>query len=124
MKNYIRFGLVALLIIGCYDNNVFAPERPITNWGETSTSTKFVTQQVVTKTGDISLDLKVTPGALYSVQLLHIDGRVLKAKGFKADQEEETFKFDLTEFRNGSYDLILMDIDGKTDKIPLTINKQ
>jgi hypothetical protein len=124
MKNYLRFGLVALLIIGCYDNNIFSPENPDVTWGETSASTKFITQQVVTKTGDVSLKFKVTPGALYSVQLLHIDGRVLKAKGFKADQMEETFQFDLTEFRNGSYDLILMDVAGATDKIPLTINKQ
>jgi len=124
MKTYLRFGLLALLIIGCYDNNVFAPEKVDLDLGPISASTKFVTQRINTTTGDIYINLAVTPGSLYSVQLAHLDGRILKAKGFKADQTEETIQFDLTEFRNGSYDLILMDVAGKTDKIPLTINKQ
>ena len=125
MKNYLRYGLVAFLVIGCYDNNILSPKVNETiDLGVTSTSTKFRTQQVITTNGRASVLVEVTPGALYSLQLTGIDGKLLAVEGFTADRVNQVIDLDYTKIKNGSYDLNLLDISGNIVKIPVTINKQ
>jgi len=125
MKNYLRYGLVAFLVIGCYDNNILSPDmsKPL-DLGVTSTSTKFRTQQVTTTTGNSSVLVEVTPGALYSLQLTSIDGKILAVEGFTADRVNQVINLDYTKIKNGSYDLNLLDVSGNLVKIPVIINKQ
>jgi len=125
MKNYLRFGLITLFVIGCYDNNILSPNinKPL-DLGVTSTSTKFRTQQVLTTTGNVVVSVDVTPGALYSLQLTHIDGRVLANEGFTADRTEQIINLNYSNIKNGSYDLNLLDVAGNSVKIPVIINKQ
>jgi hypothetical protein len=125
MKNYLRYGLIAFLVIGCYDNNILSPKMNETvDLGVTSTSTKFRTQQVTTTNGHASVLVEVTPGALYSLQLTSIDGKVLAVQGFTADKVNQVIDLDYTKIKNGSYDLNLLDVSGNIVKIPVTINKQ
>lgn len=125
MKNYLRYGLVAFLVIGCYDNNILSPKVEETlDLGVSSTSTKFRTQQVTTTDGRASVLVEVTPGALYSLQLTSIDGKVLAIEGFKADRVNQVIDLDYTKIKNGSYDLNLLDVSGNLVKIPVIINKQ
>jgi len=125
MKNYLRFGFIILFVIGCYDNNILSPDmnKPL-DLGVTSTSTKFRTQQVITTNGQATVLVEVTPGALYSLQLTSIDGKVLAVEGFTADKENQVINLDYTKIKNGSYDLNLLDISGNLVKIPVIINKQ
>ena len=125
MKNYLRYGLVAFLVIGCYDNNILSPKMEETlDLGVSSTSTKFRTQRVMTTDGHVSVLVEVTPGALYSLQLTSIDGKVLAVEGFKADKVNPVIDLDYTKVKNGSYDLNLLDVSGNVVKIPVIINKQ
>lgn len=125
MKNYLRYGIISLLVIGCYDNNILSPDmhKPL-DLGVASTSTKFRTQQVVTTNGQASVLVEVTPGALYSLQLTSIDGKVVAVEGFTADKVNQVIDLDYTKIKNGSYDLNLLDVSGNIVKIPVTINKQ
>jgi hypothetical protein len=125
MKNYLRYGLIAFLVIGCYDNNILSPKMNETvDLGVVSTSTKFRTQRVTTTDGHASILVEVTSGALYSLQLTSIDGKVLAVQGFTADKVNQVIDLDYTKIKNGSYDLNLLDVSGNIVKIPVTINKQ
>ena len=125
MKNYLRYGIISLLVIGCYDNNILSPKMEETlDLGVSSTSTKFRTQRVMTTDGHASILVEVTPGALYSLQLTSIDGKVLAVEGFKADKVNPVIDLDYTKVKNGSYDLNLLDVSGNIVKIPVIINKQ
>ena len=125
MKNYLRYGFITLLVIGCYDNNILSPKMEETvDLGVSSTSTKFRTQQIKTTDGHASVLVEVTPGALYSLQLTSIDGKVLAVEGFKADKVNPVIDLDYTKVKNGSYDLNLLDVSGNIVKIPVIINKQ
>jgi hypothetical protein len=125
MKNYLRFGFITLFVIGCYDNNILSPtmNKPL-DLGVTSTSTKFRTQQVITTNGQATVLVEVTPGALYSLQLTSIDGKILAVNGFTADRVNQVIDLDYTKIKNGSYDLNLLDVSGNLVKIPVIINKQ
>ena len=125
MKNYLRYGLIAFLVIGCYDNNILSPKMEETlDLGVSSTSTKFRTQKVTTTDGRASVLVEVTPGALYSLQLTNIEGKVLAIEGFTADRVNQVIDLDYTKIKNGSYDLNLLDVSGNVVKIPVIINKQ
>ena len=125
MKNYLRFGFITLFVIGCYDNNILSPKvNETVDLGVNSTSTKFRTQRVTTTDGHASVLVEVTPGALYSLQLTSIDGKVLAVEGFTADKVNQVINLDYTKIKNGSYDLNLLDVSGNIVKIPVIINKQ
>jgi len=125
MKNYLRFGFITLFVIGCYDNNILSPKvNETVDLGVSSTSTKFRTQRVMTTDGHASVLVEITPGALYSLQLTSIDGKVLAVEGFKADKVNPVIDLDYTKVKNGSYDLNLLDVSGNVVKIPVIINKQ
>ena len=125
MKNYLRYGFITLLVIGCYDNNILSPKMEETlDLGVSSTSTKFRTQQIKTTDGHASVLVEVTPGALYSLQLTSIDGKVLAVEGFTADKVNQVINLDYSKIKNGSYDLNLLDVSGNIVKIPVIINKQ
>ena len=125
MKNYLRFGFITLFVIGCYDNNILSPKvNETVDLGVSSTSTKFRTQRVMTTDGHASVLVEITPGALYSLQLTSIDGKVLAVEGFTADKVNQVINLDYTKIKNGSYDLNLLDVSGNIVKIPVIINKQ
>lgn len=125
MKNYIRYGAIALLVIGCYDNDVLSPKIDDTlDLGTTSKSTLFKTQRITTSSGKVMVELAVTPGALYSLQLMTLDGRVIAVEGFRASEINTVVDLDYSKVPNGSYDLNLLDISGNITKIPVIINKQ
>ena len=125
MKNYLRFGFITLFVIGCYDNNILSPKvNETVDLGVSSTSTKFRTQRVMTTDGHASVLVEITPGALYSLQLTSIDGKVLAVEGFTADKVNQVINLDYTKIKNGSYDLNLLDVSGNLVKIPVIINKQ
>lgn len=97
--------------------------KPI-DLGVESKSTLFRTQRVVTTDGRASVSMEVTPGALYSLQLTGIDGKVFAVEGFTAEKVNTVMDLDYTKIKNGSYDLNLLDVSGNIVKIPVIINKQ
>jgi len=125
MKNYLRYGFITLLVIGCYDNNILSPDmsKPL-DLGVQAKSTLFKTQRVITTDGHATVLMEVTPGALYSLQLTSLEGKVLAVQGFTAERVSTQAELDYTKIKNGSYDLNLLDVSGNIVKIPVIINKQ
>lgn len=84
MKNYLRYGVIAFLVIGCYDNNILSPDmtKPL-DLGVEAKSTLFKTQRVITTDGHATVLLEVTPGALYSLQLTGIDGKIFSRRIYR-----------------------------------------
>ena len=125
MKKYTRWAIISLLTIGCYDNNILSPDmtKPL-DLGVESKSTLFKTQRVITTDGHATVLLEVTPGALYSLQLTGIDGKIFAVEGFTAEKVSTQVELDYTKIKNGSYDLNLLDVSGNIVKIPVIINKQ
>ena len=125
MKKYTRWAIISLLTIGCYDNNILSPDmtKPM-DLGVESKSTLFRTQRVITADGHATVLMEVTPGALYSLQLTSLDGKVLAVQGFRAEKITTQVELDYSKIRNGSYDLNLLDVSGNIVKIPVFINKQ
>jgi hypothetical protein len=125
MKNYLRYGFIALLVIGCYDNNILSPDmtKPL-DLGVESKSTLFRTQRVITTDGRATVLMEVTPGALYSLQLTSLEGKILAVQGFTAERVSTQVELDYSKIKNGSYDLNLLDVSGNIVKIPVIINKQ
>ena len=125
MKNFLRYGIIAFLVIGCYDNNILSPDmtKPM-DLGVESKSTLFRTQRVITTDGHATVLMEVTPGALYSLQLTSLDGKVLAVEGFTAEKVSTQVELDYSKIKNGSYDLNLLDVSGNIVKIPVFINKQ
>jgi hypothetical protein len=125
MKNYLRYGIISFLVIGCYDNNILSPDmsKPL-DLGVQAKSTLFRTQRVITTDGHASVLMEVTPGALYSLQLTGIDGKIFAVEGFTAEKVNTVVNLDYTKIKNGSYDLNLLDVSGNIVKIPVIINKQ
>jgi len=125
MKKYSRWAIISLITIGCYDNNILSPDmtKPI-DLGAESKSTLFKTQRVITTNGHATVLLEVTPGALYSLQLTSLEGKVLAVQGFTAERVSTQVELDYSKIKNGSYDLNLLDVSGNIVKIPVIINKQ
>jgi hypothetical protein len=125
MKNYLRYGFITLLVIGCYDNNILSPDmsKPL-DLGVQAKSTLFKTQRVITTDGHATVLVEVTPGALYSLQLTSLEGKILAVQGFTAERVSTQVELDYTKIKNGSYDLNLLDVSGNIVKIPVIINKQ
>ena len=125
MKNYLRYGIISLLVIGCYDNDILSPDmsKPL-DLGVQAKSTLFRTQRIITTDGHASVLMEVTPGALYSLQLTSLEGKILAVQGFTAERVSTQVELDYTKIKNGSYDLNLLDVSGNIVKIPVIINKQ
>jgi hypothetical protein len=68
-------------------------------------------------------ELNVTPGAMYSLQLVNIKGEMVKNHGFTAEEVRVVKSLDYREVPNGSYDLTLMDTQGNITKVPLIIQR-
>jgi len=68
--------------------------------------------------------MEVTPGALYSLQLTSLEGKILAVQGFTAERVSTQVELDYSRIKNGSYDLNLLDVSGNIVKIPVIINKQ
>lgn len=73
--------------------------------------------------GNISVEMKVNNGAKYSLQVTDLLDNELKTFGFTADSDIYIKKLDLTELKEGDYNLVLIDIVGRETKAHIIIKK-
>lgn len=125
MKKLLSYTTILVLCVGCFDNDFVT--KPVfiddTYMGRESTSTKIVSISSRITTGKIDAELNVTPGAMYSLQLVNIKGEMVKNHGFTAEEVRVVKSLDYREVPNGSYDLTLMDTQGNITKVPLIIQR-
>ena len=117
-----------VLILGC----TFDPVDPFDidenttfDLGEVPQSTKIVSVEIdaLTKT-TITLNMDVTVGAMYTIHLLHLlGGDPLTVTGFTATTPFTTVQLDYSNISNGLYDIVLIDTQGNSTKIPLLLER-
>ena len=117
-----------VLILGC----TFDPVDPFDidenttfDLGEVPQSTRIVSINIdaLTKT-TITLNMDVTVGAMYTIHLLHpLGGDPLTVTGFTATTQFTTVQLDYSNISNGLYDIVLIDTQGNSTKIPLLLER-
>ena len=117
-----------VLILGCTFDPVdpFDINENITfDLGEVPQSTKIVSVEIdaLTKT-TIILNMDVTVGAMYTIHLLHLlGGDPLTVTGFTATTQLTTVQLDYSNISNGLYDIVLIDTQGNSTRIPLLLER-
>ena len=115
-------SLLVGIISGCVADKMTSPIIiDSTNLGTMPTSTLIVSSTGPNTTGPLSVTLAVTPGAMYVLQLTDIKGNVVRSTGFTAVNTTEVKELNYSDVQNGSYDLSLMDINGRLMKVPVLI---
>lgn len=111
--------LIIVVLIACTK----VASTPTIELGEKSTSTKINSLYPPITTGKVTVNLSVTPGAKYSLQLITLGGDVKYSTGFTADKELVIRELDYSDVKSGDYSVVLVDIFGKEYKQNLTIKK-
>ena len=117
-----------VLILGCTIDPVDSfgiNENTTFDLGEVPQSTKIVSVEIdaLTKT-TITLNMDVTVGAMYTIHLLHLlGGDPLTVTGFTATTPFTTVQLDYSNISNGLYDIVLIDTQGNSTKIPLLLER-
>jgi hypothetical protein len=127
MKKTIRYALLMILIIGCW-SDVPSPTQPIIragnyNLGLLSTAMLITNTTGPITSGNITINMTLTVGAMYSLQLMKIDGTVVTSHGFTATQVSMSKAMDYTAIPEGNYDLTLMDVSGRVMRVPVIIQR-
>lgn len=123
MKKLIQYSVVVILCVGCFDSNFVTNPKFIdeTYLGRESASTKIVSISSNMVSDKLKVTLDVTPGAMYTLQLVNIKGEMLDNHGFTAGGSTVEKTLDYSKIANGSYDLTLMDTNGNMTKVPVII---
>jgi hypothetical protein len=117
MKKLLLISLV--LLVGCTKIDVIPP----INLGVQSQSTAITKVFPIVSNGQITVDMNVTSGAKYSLQVTDLLDNEIKTFGFTADSDIYTRKLDLTTLKNGDYNLVLIDIAGRETRTNIIIKK-
>jgi sporulation protein YlmC with PRC-barrel domain len=123
MKKIITYLAIVISVGACFDRDVVGPTitPPPVNLGMPSLNMNVVSTSgpVVSTTYTITLD--VTQGAVYSLQLNHINGNIVHNHPFTAQSARVTVTVNYANVPNGAYDLYLMNTSGQELKVPVII---
>ena len=124
----IKFIASVLLILGCTldpTNSFDVGTNTTYDLGEFPQSTRIVSANIdlLTKT-TITLNLDVTIGAMYTIHLMHpLGGDPLAVTGFTATTQLVTVELDYSTISDGLYDIVLIDTQGNSTRIPLQLER-
>ena len=124
----IKFLASVLLILGCTldpTNSFDVGTNTTYDLGEFPQSTRIVSADIdaLTKT-TITLNLDVTIGAMYTIHLLHpLGGDPLAVTGFTATTQLVTVELDYSTISDGLYDIVLIDTQGNSTRIPILLER-
>jgi hypothetical protein len=117
MKKLILIGLV--LLAGCRKIDT----TPTINLGVQAKSTAIAKVYPIVTSGTVNVELNVTEGAKYSLQVTDLLDNEIKTFGFTADKNIYTRALDLSDLKNGDYNIILIDISGKESRANVIVKK-
>ena len=122
MKKIILVLAVITLTIGsCRKSDVVPTIKPaIIDLGKHSESMSYNDIPKLNN-GILVINLNVTPGSKYSVQLNNFNGEEVITKGLNADATNEIVTLDVTKLTPGFYDVSILDINGGEIKSPIII---
>jgi len=124
----IKFLASVLLILGCTldPTDSFNVDTNTTyDLGEFPQSTRIVSANIdlLTKT-TITLNMDVTVGAMYTIHLMHpLGGDPLAVTGFTATTQLVTVELDYSTISDGLYDIVLIDTQGNSTRIPILLER-
>ena len=110
--------ILTLTVLGC--SKMDLPEPTVIDLGVKSVSTSI--KSIIQEEKTVKVLLETTPGAKYSIQIIPFGKEVpVKKEGFTATDETTYKTYDLTGLPKNYYDFIIIDVNGKEAKYPLTI---
>lgn len=115
--------LVTIVVLLSACTKVVNPPLPSIDLGKAATSTSIKRVMPIVSNGNITVELGVTQGAKYSLQVTDLLDEEINTFGFTADDTIYIKKLDLTSLKNGDYNLILIDIAGKEVRSNIIIKK-
>jgi hypothetical protein len=123
MKKIIFILVVITLCIGsCRKTDIVpAANTPIIDFGKHSNLMSYNDIPKLTN-GMLTLNLNVTSGSKYVIQLNDITGEEVISKGLVADATNELVTLDVTKVTPGFYDIIILDVKGGEIKSPILIH--
>lgn len=77
----------------------------------------------IPSTGAVTMAFKLEPSAKYNVTIQGMDGKIYKSYGISSLDGTLIKQENLTDLQSGSYDLILMNINGTESRSPIIIKK-
>lgn len=113
--------IAVLLMISC--NKVVTPPPFAIDLGKEAQSTAITKIIPIVSNGDVTVIMRVTKGAKYSLQVTNLLDDELRTFGFTAEDTIYMKKLDLTSLKNGDYNLVLLDVAGKESRQNLIIKK-
>lgn len=111
---------LTIFLLGCQKINQYPVEL---NLGKTPEFTKINKVFPSVSKGPITVELLVTEGAKYSLQILDISENQIKTFGFTANNAIYIKDLDLSDLKSGDYSLVLIDITGRETKVNFVIKK-
>lgn len=123
----IKFIASVLLILGCTldPTDSFNVDNTTYDLGEFPQSTRIVSADIdlLTKT-TITLNMDVTVGAMYTIHLMHpLGGDPLAVTGFTATTQLVTVELNYSTISDGLYDIVLIDTQGNSTRIPILLER-
>jgi hypothetical protein len=115
--------LVIMVVLLSACTKIVNPPIPSIDLGKAARSTSIKRVMPIVSNGNITVELGVTQGAKYSLQITDLLDEEIKTFGFTADDTIYIKKLDLTSLKNGDYNLILIDIAGKEVRSNIIIKK-
>ena len=122
MKNFLTYSTLAVIFLGCSDNIPMAPTStyPV-DFGVPSVAMNVVSTSGLIVNNTYTLTMNVTQGAVYSLQLTHINGNIVHNHPFVAQTSQVTVTMNYANVPSGAYDLYLMNTSGQELKVPVII---
>jgi len=105
--------LITMVVFLLACTKVVQPPTPTIDLGKIPAATSIKKVTPIVSNGNITVELGVTQGAKYSLQVTDLLDEEIKTFGFTADDTIYIRKLDLTSLKNGDYNLVLIDIAGK-----------
>lgn len=113
------YVLMIIVLIACTK----VTSTPVIELGTQAKMTQINSVNPPVSTGKVVVNLSVTAGAKYSLQLIDLKGDVKSATGFTADKDLIIKELDYSDVNSGDYAVTLIDIFGKEYKRQITIKK-
>jgi hypothetical protein len=120
-KLIIIMGLITLTIGSCRKETRKGIKPSIIDLGKHSDSMSHANIPLL-KNGTLTLNLNVTPGSKYAIQLTNFGGEEVISKGLNADAINEIVTLDVSKLAPGFYDISILDVNGGEIKSPILIH--
>jgi hypothetical protein len=113
--------LLIFIFAGCTKIDILPPKVELGAIPTSSVINKV--SPIVSDGSNVVVYMALTTDAKYSLQVTDLLDNELKVFGFTAESSKVTKRIDLSDLKNGDYNLVLIDIQGREYKTHVIIKK-